>query len=181
MEHDQGGAGQLMPTGWLRAGTAPDDYHMGIDREESHGGAASGYVMAKAEKSKGFGTLMQAFKADKYIGKRIRLSAYVKVEDVQVWAGLWMRVDGPTGASLAFDNMQDRPVRGTGDWQRYEIVLDVPAESVNIAFGFLLAGPGTVWADDFQFEAVGADVPVTDLRKKMKPLPDEPVNLGFES
>ncbi len=181
MGHNQGGAGQLMPTGWLRAGTAPNDYHMGIDREESHSGGSSGYVMAKVEKSQGFGTLMQAFKADNYIGKRIRLSGYVKVEDVQVWAGLWMRVDGQSGVSLAFDNMQDRPVRGTEDWQRYEIVLDVPEGSVNIAFGFLLAGPGTAWADDFALEVVGADIPVTDMRKKMKPLPDEPVNLGFDS
>lgn len=181
MADNQAGPGGLMPTGWLRAGTAPNDYHMGIDREESHGGASSGYVMAKVEQSKGFGTLMQAFKADNYVGKRIRLSAYVKVEDVGVWAGLWMRVDGPTGASMAFDNMQDRPIQGTADWQPYEIVLDVPEGSVNIAFGFLLAGPGTVWADDFDLEVVGADVPVTDMRKKMKPLPDEPVNLGFES
>lgn len=171
----------MMPTGWLRAGTAPNDYHMGIDREESHSGTSSGYVMARVEKSQGFGTLMQAFKADSYRGKRMRLAAYLKVEAVQVWAGLWMRVDGPTGTSLAFDNMQDRPVRGTQDWRRYEIVLDIPEESVNIAFGFLLAGPGTAWADDFELDEVGPDVPVTDLRKKMRPLPDAPVNLDFEA
>lgn len=180
MEGNQSGPGGLMPTGWLRAGTAPNDYYMGIDREESHSGSSSGYVMARVEKSKGFGTLMQAFKAENYTGKRIRLSAHVKVEEVGVWAGLWMRVDGETGASMAFDNMQDRPIRGTADWQPYEIVLDVPDGSVNIAFGFLLAGPGTVWADDFKIEVVGNDVPVTDMRKKMKPLPDEPVNLDFE-
>lgn len=43
-----------------------------------------------------------------------------------VGGGLWFRVDGTTGKSLSFDNMQDRAVKGTTEWARYEIVLDVP-------------------------------------------------------
>ncbi|KAB2352595.1 hypothetical protein [Actinomadura rudentiformis] len=45
---------------------------------------------------------------------------------------------------LAFDNMGDRPVRGTADWQRYEVVLDVPRAAVNVAYGVLLVGAGVV-------------------------------------
>ena len=41
-------------------------------------------------------------------------------------------------------------------------------------------GPGKAWADDFRFEEVGEDVPVTDLKNKIREMPDEPVNLGFE-
>jgi hypothetical protein len=180
MDSGQSGSPEYVPTGWFRAGTAPQDYDMGIDREVSHGGRSSGFIQSKPVEHKGFGTLMQAIKADNYLGKRLRLSAYLKTEDVATWAGLWMRVDGPTGASLAFDNMQDRPVRGTADWTRYEIVLDIPESGVNIAFGFLLAGNGVVWADDFKLESVGQDVPVTDMRKKMRELPLEPLNLDFE-
>ena len=36
------------------------------------------------------------------------------------WAGLWMRVDKGKDM-VAFDNMQDRPIKGTTDWQRYYI------------------------------------------------------------
>ena len=180
MESNNKGSGRLVPTGWYRAGMAPQDYDMGIDREVSHSGTSSGFIRSTAAEPRPFGTLMQAFKADGYHGRRLRLSGYVRAEAVEGWAGLWMRVDGPTGTSLAFDNMQDRPIRGTLDWERYEIVLDVSEASTNIAFGVLLAGKGRIWVDDFEFDEVGGDVAVTDMRKRMQELPSQPRNLGFE-
>jgi hypothetical protein len=88
------------------------------------------------------------------------MSAHVKTEGIEKGAGLWLRVDGPDGTSV-IDNMQDRPIQGDTDWTRYEIVLDVPEDSVNIAFGILVEGTGQAWVDDFQFEVVGQDVPTT--------------------
>ncbi len=71
---------------------------------------------------------------------------------------MWMRVDGdnpnPHKRSLSFDNMQGRPIKGTVDWKKYEIILDVPQESVLIAYGVLLDGPGSVWLDNFEFEVI---------------------------
>jgi hypothetical protein len=180
MVSNQSGSAQFVPTGWYRAGMAPQDYDMGIDREVAHNGTSSGFIRSRSTEPRPFGTLMQAFKAEGYLGRRLRLSGYVRAEGVEGWAGLWMRVDGPTGQSLAFDNMQDRPIRGTLDWQHHEIVLDVAEGSTNIAFGALLAGKGGIWVDDFEFEVVGRDVPVTDMRKKMQELPSKPRNLGFE-
>jgi hypothetical protein len=58
---------------------------------------------------------MQSFDAkmmQNYLGKRVRFSAAVKTEDVQSWAGLWMRVDKGS-QTVEFDNMQDRPLKGT--------------------------------------------------------------------
>ena len=111
----------------------------------------------------GFGTLMQGFKAEKYLGKRLRFSAYVRAEELDDWAGLWMRVDGDGPKMLTFDNMENRPIRGTSDWQRYEIVLDVPQESKYISLGILMGGRGRVWISDVQLEPVDADVPSTGL------------------
>ena len=88
------------------------------------------------------------------------MSAYVKTEDVSKWAGLWMRVDGPTGI-VSFDNMSNRAIVGDTDWTRYEIVLDVPEDATHIGFGILLHEEGQVWVDGFTFEAVGQDVPIT--------------------
>ena len=59
---------------------------------------------------------------------------------------------------LAFDNMQDRPIMGTSDWQQYEVVLDVSENGVQIAFGILLAGKGQVWLDEVQLELVSTPV-----------------------
>jgi hypothetical protein len=99
----------------------------------------------------------------------VRLSAFVKGKDVQQ-GGLWMRVD-TLKATVGFDNMQNRPVAGTTDWKKYEIVLDVPQEAVFLPFGFLLVGKGQLWADDFQLELVGRDVPVTNLVEAAKESP----------
>ena len=167
--------------GWFLAGTAPQNYETGIDRVVTHDGKSSGYISSTVPSSEGFGTWMQMFKADEYRGKRLRLSAYVKAEDVKDWAGLWMRVDGPENKVLSFDNMQNRPIRGTADWQQVAIVLDVPQNSVGIAFGILLQGVGRVWIDNVQFEVVGQDVSTTQLKEDTSPPLPQPTNLGFEA
>lgn len=89
-----------------------------------------------------------------------------------------MRVDGQQHGSLSFDNMQNGPIKGTTDWHRYEVVLDVPAESVAIAFGLLLTGKGLAWINDVQFEEVGAEVPAPD-DDAYHDLPEKPGNLDF--
>jgi hypothetical protein len=142
------------------------DYELGVDSTIRHGGKASGFIKAKADDAKGFATMMQTFKADDYRGKRLRLSGYVKTDKIGNWSGLWMRIGSET-KMVGFDNMQDRKIQGTSDWKKYEIVLDVPKESVNISFGILSAGKGQAWVDDFQFDVVGNDVATTQI-----PVPD---------
>jgi hypothetical protein len=167
-----------LPPGWFRAGTHSADYEMGIDPSGGSSGKPCAFIRGRGATPAGFGTLMQMFKAVDYAGKRVRLSASVKAEQISAWAGLWMRVDGAPAQGtkmLAFDNMQGRPIKGTHDWRRYEIVLDVPPEAAAIGFGILLSGPGRAWMDGLQLETVGTDVPRTDTIL----LPDRP-NLRFE-
>jgi hypothetical protein len=129
---------------------------------------------------------MQSVQADDYKGKRVRLSGWVKAAGIAEWAGLWMRVDGPAApgsnfpASLAFDNMQDRPIKGTTGWTRHNIVLDVAPEATFISFGILLRGVGQAWIDDLSLETVGKDVPLTGQALSGAPR-KKPVNLDFES
>jgi hypothetical protein len=158
--------------GWTLSGSHANAYEYGS--EEKADGKNCGYLRSKEAWSEGFGTLMQVFKATEYSNKRLRYSALVKAEDIEGWAGLWLRVDGSQKQMLAFDNMQNRPIKGTADWQRYEVVLDVPQESINIAFGILLHGIGQVWISDIQFASVGSDIPTTG-----ESLSDQPTNLEF--
>ena len=146
-----GGDGQQLPDSWSASSNHPQDYEMGVGHTVSHGGRASGYIKSKVSDPAGYGTLMQVFAADEYRGKRLRLSGYIKVENVTGWAGLWMRVDGPENEAPSSDDMQSRPVTGTTGWEEFEIILDVPQDSVKFAFGVLLEGAGQVWVDDFQF------------------------------
>jgi len=169
------------------------------------GGKASGFIKSAVSQPQGLRTMMQSVKADDYRGMRVRLSGYVKGENIAGYAGLWLRVDG-AGYSLNFDRMSNRTIKGTTDWKKYEVVLDVPEESIVIAFGILLEGEGQVWIDDLQLEVVGQDVPTTGLkgfserqkdeflkkdkeertrseevvRARTKNYPAKPVNLDFE-
>jgi hypothetical protein len=54
----------------------------------AHDGRPSAYLKAQNPVVQGFGTLMQNFRADHYLGKRVRFSAFVKTERAQNWAGL---------------------------------------------------------------------------------------------
>ena len=164
---------------WFMAGSDPQDYELGIDANAVRNGKHSGFLKANVAEPRGFGTMMQMFQANDYLNKRMRFSAFVKSECIEAWAGLWMRVDGPQHQRpRGFDNMQDRPIKGITDWHKYEVVLDVPQESVAIALGILLTGKGQAWVSEVQFEEVGADVPTT-AHEAYEDLPEKPGNLDF--
>ena len=89
-----------------------------------------------------------------------------------------MRVDKDKTA-VAFDNMQNRPIKGTELWRVCDVVLDVPQDATGISFGILLSGTGEVWMNHVTFEVVGDSVPVTADAMKAPNLPDHPANLKF--
>ena len=79
--------------------------------------------------------------------------------------------------------MQDRPINGTKDWTKFEIVLDVPEESGTLNFGVLLNGTGKVWFDDISFEIVDKQIKTTGTygnTSKPANLPSKPANTDFE-
>lgn len=161
--------------GWILSGANPAQFAVGVDEQERFEGGRVAYLRSTAGDVSGFGTLMQQIAADEYRDTRLRLTAMVRTEDVEGWAGLWLRVDGRTPEEmLAFDNMQDRAIRGTTAWTRHSVVLDVPAAALGIAFGLLLAGPGAVLIAGARFESVGPEIETTGSSRSL-----HPVNLDF--
>jgi hypothetical protein len=53
-----------------------------------------------------------------------------------------------------FDNIRDRQVHGTTEWTEYDLVVDVPQTSTNIAFGVIIVGGGMIWIDELKLEVV---------------------------
>lgn len=168
-----------IPNGWFPAGSNPSEYEMGIDISNFQNGNSGAYIKSKSPKENEFGTLMQSISAENYLGKRLRLSGHLKSEDIKGWSGMWMRIDGENNQQLGFDNMRGRTIRGTTDWKKYEIVLDVPANSKTINYGVLLGGQGKVWFDNVKVEEVDKSVAVTNTATENK-YPKEPINLDFE-
>jgi hypothetical protein len=175
-----------LPTGWLKAGSAPKSYDMGIDKNAGQKGGNAATIKSIDKKINGFGSLMQNCLPDNYLGKRVRMAGFLKTKDVSDWSGLWFRIDEKGSSnSIGFDNMhdgkKDRSVKGTTDWTKYEIVLDVPLKASNLAYGAVLVGTGQIWIDNIIFEVVDASVPTTGDGKESSMPNKEPVNLDFEN
>ncbi len=165
--------------GWILSGSHPTSYEMKTDGEVFHTGTKSGLLCSKTNASEDqFGTMMQSFSTEKWKGKRIKVSCFIKTEEVHKCA-MWCRVDNTSSDVMQFDNMDNRSIQGTTDWNFYSIVLDVPEDSASIHFGILLNGSGKVWADGFKFDEVDLSVPSTNMLDSSN-LPLEPVNLGFD-
>ncbi len=161
-----------------------DSYEISVDSNTSYKGHPSAWLRSRTPNPKGFCAIDQTFSAQSYRGKRMQVTANVKTLDVNEWAGLWMLVDGPDGVT-AFDNMDNRPIKGSSDWKQYTIILDVPRDSTKIKFGFMLTCSGNAWINGFTFEPVDNTIETTGKAIDHRLLPketlqDSPRNLDFE-
>jgi len=180
-----------LPEGWIIAGNHPESYKIATDSSITKSGNYSMTIQSLEDKIEGFGNFVQQCSPDKFSGKRIRMSGYIKSEDVTNWAGFWVRVNVDS-IVVSFDNMHDckinRSVTGTTDWTKYEIVVDVPTNATMISFGTLLAGTGQIWFDNLKFEIVDKTIETTGISRecniqdarKPQGLITEPSNLDFE-
>jgi AraC-like DNA-binding protein len=166
---------------WIITGTAPEKYQAGMDYKICHTGTKSAALHSIEDKYETgeFVTIMQQISAKNFVGKRVRFSGFVKTAGVEDWCGLWMRIDNALSAALKFDNMQDRPITGTTEWNHYFCVLDVPEDGAVINIGVLLSGKGQVWFDNADFQVVDLSIPTTDFAP-CEIYPDYPRNLSFE-
>lgn len=169
------------PVGWSKNGAKSESYVVGVDSLQTWGGMPSAYVESLSSKVEGgFGGMMQTTSAENFEGKRVRLSGWIKTEDANEGGGsLWMRIDGERGLPLAIDNMTNRAVKGTTDWQEASVVLDVPKGASALNYGFFVAGGGKMWVNGQRIEEVGTEVPSTNMATKPA-LPKAPTNLGFD-
>lgn len=170
-----------VPDGWIKRGSHPDSYEMGIDKGTGQDDKNSAAIKSKKDNIQGYGTLMQTSSPEKYLGKKIKMTGYLKTENVSGWTGLWLLVDDADSQPLSFDNMYDKGITGTTGWTKYEIILDVPVNASNLAYGALLNGSGQIWFDNITFEEAGSsDIKGEVKNSDAKINNNEPVNLDFE-
>ena len=161
-----------LPPSWHVTGQDHDKFLAGVDTSAAGHGAK--FLRNKTGDPKAWAALDQYVQAQRYIGQRVRFSARVRTQDVSDWAGLWMRVDTRDGKTLAFYNSENKPIKGTTNWQERSVVLDVPADAGVIVFGVIGQGTGQVWMEPLAFETVGRDVPV-DTMPVRPPMPTAPI------
>lgn len=123
------------------------------DFNEKQQGKASAVI--ESEGKEGFRAIMYTL-PNNYAGRKITLSGYLKTENVtDGFAGLWMRID----PDAAFNNMQNIGLKGTNDWKKYEVTLNMsPENTQQIVIGALLSGKGKIWVDNLKVSIDGKDI-----------------------
>lgn len=183
------GLSYLTPKGWHYSGTAVDKYEMGLMRVNGHESNSCAIIKATKKNYFGdeYGLMMQSFSATNYAAKTIKLQGYMRTRGVEGWAGFFLRIDKEGQKEpLAFENMHDRPIKGTTNWTAYAIELTVPPDATGITVGAILHGNGTIYFDDLKIELGGNAIPASF--QGMQPattihadtLSKEPVNMDFE-
>ena len=169
---------------WFLAGSNTTSYKTGFDNLILQNGEKSAFIESTESKINGFGTLMQSCSAKEYLGKKVKMSGFIKTENISNWVGMWLRIDSKKNSDMKyFDNMRDRQIKGTTNWTKYEIILDIPTNSNSMNFGVLINGTGKVWFDNLSFEVVGKSTEKFNdslnigISNKLLP---KPTNLDFE-
>src|SRR6266571_3480527 len=145
------------PAGWV----GKPEGTVFTDEKTVHGGHWAARLERQADSPGAFSTLHRAIAMD-FAGTTVELRGFLRTEQVSLLAGLWMREDGEA-PTLAFDNMANRPVKGTTEWTEYSIKLPVHPDARQLFFGALLVGSGKLWVDDMQVLVDGK--PVTSAPK----------------
>lgn len=188
-----------IPKGWTKAGDHPENYDMGVDYGAGRGGKNAATIKSNAKKVRGCGVLMQSCLPGKYLGKRVRMTGYMRSENFDGLAFLWLRADmdkaatdtrgdkdepvymGGGGAyrsvsiGMSIDNKFEDRVKGTTGWRKCDIVIEIPRFASNLAYGAYMSGTGQIWFDGINFEEVDDTVPLTEPQKLQ-----EPKNLNFD-
>ncbi|MDR3613959.1 MAG: hypothetical protein P4L53_10340 [Candidatus Obscuribacterales bacterium] len=161
------------------------EFEIKLDETQKHSGSRSAYIKSIVSKPTQFGQISQAFVPNKYLGTRLKLSAWAKSKLTSGTAHLWIRVDGEWNDNAykpgCFDNMDDRPIKAETDWTQYSLVVDVPETSNHVLIGCFLDGAGEFWVDDFSLQIVGKECPLTGCYAVLKGCgKKEPANMNFE-
>ncbi|MBO0790612.1 MAG: bifunctional nuclease family protein [Ktedonobacteraceae bacterium] len=129
---------------WQLVGSGRQNYSSGVDATMTFQAEPCVFLKAAVAQPYGAGTLQQSLMADDYRGQRIRLSASIKTVDVEVQASLFLFAEDRIGQTI----------RGTSDWQHYEVILHIPKKSSIIDFGITLHGRGLVWLANVHLDLI---------------------------
>jgi len=124
------------------------------DTEVFHGGERA--LRLESDNADGATFVTRSFPI-RFGGKKVELRGFLKTEDVEGHAGLWLREDG-TERGLEFDNMKKQRIDGTNEWTEYRVELPLHPDARDLYFGALVTGKGKIWVDDLELLVDGQPV-----------------------
>ncbi len=155
--------------GWY--GSPPDT--LAADNTVHHSGQWSVRLHRDDKSGNAFSVITRILPVD-FQGGTLELRGWFRLQDVTGNAALWLRQDGG-GKMLSLENMDSQQVKGTRDWAQYRITLPVNPGAEKLLFGVILAGTGTLWADDLELLVDGKPI------AEAVPFPGLPEDHEFDS
>jgi len=148
-EKGQVGPSSKLPKYWFGGG---EGYLRTVEQRQDKLNDSCGKITRTGDKGM-FGTFTNSLDPKIFRGKKVEISGWMKLKEVEGAVGLWLRSDAEKRVAT-FYNMNDQKINGTRDWKRYSFEIEIPSEVTNINFGALLSGGGTMWVDDLDVKIV---------------------------
>jgi hypothetical protein len=171
-DFEQGEPGQI-PSGWLIPKMLLEQgFSAVITANEPQSGKYCAEIRWPTDNTPKnmFANLMQRIDATPLRGKRIKVTAAIRVapKTPDGRAQMWLRVDRPGGIG-AFDNMYDRPVHSEV-WADYSITADVADDALKVNLGLITFDGATAWWDNVRVEVLGEFKIMTEPPKPLSDL-----------
>jgi pimeloyl-ACP methyl ester carboxylesterase len=159
-----------LPNKWVKFSLGKG-YKYHTTTAEKHSGERSLLIEQTEEAGKGpFVSIANIIPA-KYIGKEIEFKAYLKFENVTGFVAIFIRIDNGNRESVMFQSLQQQHIKGTKDWQLYNVKCTIPADAQTIFVSPILFGPGKLWVDDAQVLIDNKDISEAILKPNYNPHP----------
>jgi eukaryotic-like serine/threonine-protein kinase len=161
---------ELAQQGWALSGEGRDSYALQLDPEQLRNGRPTLALVPLRDAGGRYAIWMRRVDARPYIGKRIRVSSFMKTEGATKRADFGARIQASdSAADGGGPGGHWYQLAATSDWTMREVVVDVTRAATRIEFGAGIAGPGRLWMDAPTIEVVGDDVPLSGHEHDLKP------------
>ena len=159
----------ILPEGWYNSGSKPANYKMSVDNNGGQDNETVFSIKSMEKDMESSGTLVQKLLPNKYWEKRIKVTGYIKTNDVLDHADISLHVFNfkPTTPVIKI-NFDTREIKETKDWKRFEIILEVPKTINRIEFDVSLIGTGQIWFKKINNEVLESNLPSSDKRNDVQ-------------
>src|SRR5690554_5220535 len=131
------------PTYWQHKGVSKD-----MDYKSSTYSSVRVNSLNEVDESIIFGNLVLSIDPEKYKGKEIKYTGWVKLTAASKGTGhLWLRVDKSDKTLGFFENMDNNPIK-SNEWKQYEIIGKVDDAASGLFLGAFIKGKGSLFLDD---------------------------------
>ncbi len=164
-EHEGFSYNEKVANGWTTASPQNDKYEIRTTNGDRLGGESVNYIKSKEDHINGTGAVYRCIALEPYRGKRVRMTGWAKTINATdpEGAGFWFF--GTWDGESVLDNAV---IKGTTDWTKYSMVINISQYAYMITCGVEIHGTGEIWFRDIRFEVVDNTVPVTAVAKKKK-------------